>query len=251
MPVCSWNSTLAPSGTASAGQRRRALSASRRSKGTCSAVMARRVVLADRGPHREDVDPAAAQHQLGAGVALQLGPGRVRRPGPAHVGGRVVAQPDDPGVAVRGARAHDPARSAPARRPAPPPGELPRRRAAERTQPDDDDVEGSGRVVGRSAHACLIQPGDQPAPDVERRVLHRGVPALGVERRRHPALHALADRPVLAVDQVPEPGAVLESVPSWAGSTRTSKMIRVRSAPSGVSTKDAACSADSDSSRFG
>src|SRR3954452_13353753 len=48
------------------------------------------------------------------------------------------------------------------------------------------------------------EPRQQPAADVEARVLHGRVPALRVEPRRHPPLHGLAGRPVLAVHEVPE-----------------------------------------------
>ena len=57
-------------------------------------------------------------------------------------------------------------------------------------------------VIGRP------EPRQQPAPDVGAVVLHRCEPAVGVGPRRHPALHRLADRPVLLVDQVPEVAGV-------------------------------------------
>ena len=52
------------------------------------------------------------------------------------------------------------------------------------------------------------QPRQQPAPDVGAVVLHRREPAVRVGPRGHAALHRLADRPVLPVDQVPEVAGV-------------------------------------------
>ena len=76
-------------------------------------------------------------------------------------------------------------------------------RRAQRAQPDDDDVPvARHRPVATSAVLAEALP--DVATDVEAHVLHRRVPAELEAARRHPALDALADGPVLAVDEVPE-----------------------------------------------
>src|SRR4051794_6012363 len=52
--------------------------------------------------------------------------------------------------------------------------------------------------------AAPFEPGEQPTTDVHGRILHRREPAPCVVPRGHSALHGLADRPVLAVHQIPE-----------------------------------------------
>ena len=65
------------------------------------------------------------------------------------------------------------------------------------------------RRTARCAHDSTPSLGQQPAPDVGGQVLHRREPALLVGTRRHPALHGLADHPVLLVDQVPQVARVV------------------------------------------
>src|SRR5439155_23209530 len=54
----------------------------------------------------------------------------------------------------------------------------------------------------------LADPLQDVATDVETGVFHRGVVATLVHARADALLHRLADRPVLAVDEIPEPGGV-------------------------------------------
>ena len=105
----------------------------------------------------------------------------------------------------------EPQHRVPARR------QVPGRAGAERAEPDDDVVDvsiGAFATVARrqsrptARRLDVAQPRQQPAADVGGVVLHRREPAVGVGPRRHPALHRLADRPVLPVHHVPEVAGV-------------------------------------------
>src|SRR2546429_1050516 len=54
----------------------------------------------------------------------------------------------------------------------------------------------------------VADPLQDVATDVETEVFHRSVIAALVHARADALLHRLADRPVLAVDEIPEPGGV-------------------------------------------
>ena len=167
-------------------------------------------VLADvdgdalRGHPRPDVQAAGPEHDLQPALALDLGPRLVGPCGEPDVVAPVVRAADDPahvlGRAVEVAdlvplQAQD-ADPRPARRPV-------GRRGAQGPEPDDDDVPVAAHRLAPT-EAVLAEALPDVAADVEAHVLHRRVPAEPEAPRRHAALHALADRPVLAVDEVPE-----------------------------------------------
>ena len=132
----------------------------------------------------------------------------VRLAGQPHVAGRVVRAADDARVVV--ARAPVVAEvellepddratpadslSGPASTPPPIRARPGRRRRGRRR------VGHAGSGIGQVPAASRVP----PAADVEARVLHRGEQALRELPGGHAPLHALADRPVLAVDDVPE-----------------------------------------------
>ena len=141
----------------------------------------------------KQVETADHGDQPLARLVLEPRPVVVRLAGEPHIRGRVVAVPQDPRRVVRGAAAVaelellEPDDGVPAG------GQVPRRGRAERTQSDDDVVDVShARAWAATIAGC------------RRSVLHRCEPAMGVGARGHAALHRLADRPVLAVDHVPE-----------------------------------------------
>ena len=123
---------------------------------------------------------------------------RRRRPASSHVAGGVVRAPDDPRVVVRRAAVVPELELLEARR----------RRTPGRAQPVGGRRcrarrgrrrrrRGSRQLTTSLACAAAYHRGD-----VEALVLHRGEPA-PVNRASHAALHALADRPVLAVHERP------------------------------------------------
>ncbi len=167
-------------------------------------------VLADvdrdarRGHPRPDVQAAGPEHHLQPALALDLGPRLVGARGQPHVVAPVVGAADDPahvlGRAVEVAdlvplEAQD-AGPGPARRPV-------GGRRPERPEADDHDVPVAAHR-SLATRPVLAQALSDVAADVEAHVLHRRVPPELEAARRHPGLDALADRPVLAVDEVPE-----------------------------------------------
>ena len=186
--------------------------------------------------------------RLVAGVALEPRPVGVRLLGQPDVRRRVVAVPQDPaGVVARAARVPE----------------------LEPLEPDDPvpaarELHGrwrcrAPRARRRRSRPARSPPGlqqrQQPAADVEALVLHRREPAVPVAPRRHAALHGLADRPVLAVDQVPQLAGVggVEARPRAPRRRRraASTPRRCGRPPVGSSTNAATWSAEADSSRFG
>ena len=141
MPVRSWNSTSVASSTRNSGNAPHRLRAVEPLVGHATGVHRAAVGLAVEGIlGREDVDTAGLDHELGARLGRDLAPGGIRRLRQPHVRRVVVGEADDPRVVLRGAAVvpelealePDHARAA-AREPV-------RRRAADATEPEHDDI---------------------------------------------------------------------------------------------------------------
>ena len=183
-----------------------------------------------------------------AGLLLEPGPVGVRLLREPDVLRRVVAVPQDPAGVVAGAAGVAEPEPLQARAPGARGGPAPTRPRCRARR--------ARRRRSRPARSSRgLEPGQQPAADVEAVVLHRREPAVRVGARGHPALHRLADRPVLPVDQVPELGGVASGrSPGAATSSRANSSVQVtsvRSTSSGLTTNAATWSAEAESIRLG
>ena len=214
---------------------------------------ARRVVDGrDRAPGGNRSSPPVDRDEPFARLRARAGPVVVRLDGQRDVGRGVIAAAQDPRRVVRRAARRARARTSRAQHDRDAAArQLPGRRAAEPAEPDDGDAldVSAASVPSSPSRGSSQRRMSRLASSIGRE------PALRVGPRRHAALHRLADRPVLPVDQVPEVGRVggVERRPARPRRARTAGRRRSASGPGqrGQSVNAATWSADRLSIRLG